>query len=85
MSSSVGPYDEKDGYYGDLIGPEADHIERTAREYERLNIAWHSRDAEVEELKSVLSQFVRAVRYTSGVSLDFAASEAEKILSRSKK
>ena len=34
----------------------------------------------IAELRDKLSQFVRAVRYTSGVSLEFATKEAEDLL-----
>ena len=41
----------------------------------------NSLNCDVVKLARVLAQFVRAVKYTSGVSLEFAASEAERVLS----
>ncbi len=36
--------------------------------------------ANLKKLARALAQFVRAVKYTSGVSLEFATKEAERVL-----
>ena len=58
-----------------------ERIEERHKQYQRLAsspaVAVHE---DVVKLARALAQFVRAVKYTSGVSLEFAASEAERVL-----